>query len=184
MKLLSLRLLAPLVLGSLASAQGVTFCFGSGTSGPCPCGNTGQTGRGCENSATTGGGELAFRGTPSPDTMMLSASHMLPGALTIFVQGSTLLTVGVPFGDGLRCTGGALRRLYVKSASTNGGVDAPQALDGDLSLTQRSAALGDVIATGTSRYYQAYYHDVSGTFCTQPQGGLFNATNGVKITWQ
>jgi hypothetical protein len=184
MTLLSLRFMAPLVLCGFASAQSGTFCFGTGSSGACPCANNGMNGRGCENSALTGGGELSFQGTTTPDTMKLSGSHVLPGVLSIFLQGDAQLTTPVAFGDGLRCVGGTLKRLYVRNANGSGHVEAPQVNDGDLSITARSAQLGDTIAQGSTRVYQVYYRDPSATFCAAPQGSTFNVTNGVIIDWQ
>jgi hypothetical protein len=158
------------------------FCFGDGTGGACPCANTGATDRGCQNSAGTGGADLAFSGTTSPDTIVLSASEELPHPLSLFLQGNTLLSPAVAFGDGLRCTGGLLKRLYVHPAS-GGSVDAPDFGLGDPPITVRSAALGDPIAPGSTRYYQTYYRDPSPTFCPAPTGNTFNATNGLVIVW-
>jgi hypothetical protein len=183
MKSSTLRLLAPLALCGFASAQASTFCFGTGANGPCPCANTGINGRGCENSATTGGGELSFQGTTNPDTVKLSASHMLAGVTAIFVQGDALVAPAVPFGDGLRCTGGVLKRLYVKTASATGDVDAPEINDGDSPIRVRSEALGSPIAPGSTRYYQTYYRDPSPTFCPAPAGNTFNVTSGIIVTW-
>ena len=47
----------------------------------------------------------------------------------------------------------------------------------DPSITARSAALGDPIAPGDTRFYQVYYRDAAGAFCP-PE--TFNATNGVR----
>lgn len=119
-------------------------------------------------------------GTTQPDTVVLHVSGELPSALSIFLQGSALVSGSVGFGDGLRCVGGSLKRLYVKNASA-GSVDAPGA--GDPSITSRSAALGDPIAPGTSRYYQTYYRDPNLAFCPAPQGNSWNVTNGVIVAW-
>ena len=84
------------------------------------------------------------------------------------------------FGDGRRCIGGSLKRLYVHSAS-GGVVSAPQA--GDPSVSARSAALGDVLSVGATRYHQAYYRDPSTTFCASPAGNLWNISSGLVVTW-
>ena len=184
MKLFTLRLLAPLfLLSGFAAAQTSTFCFGNGSSGACPCNNSGMNNRGCQNSVATGGGELSAQGTTNPDTIKLSGSHVLPNVLSVFVQGNALLTPAVNFGDGLRCAGGNLKRLYSRSADTLGSVEAPQINDGDVSITVRSAQLGDPIAPGSTRYYQTYYRDPNPTFCPAPTGSTFNATSGVVINW-
>jgi hypothetical protein len=156
-----------------------SYCFGDGQATACPCTNSGHTEHGCENSASTGGALLAATGTKHPDRVVLNASHELPHALSVFLQGDTSV-VPSSFGDGLRCAGGHLKRLYVKSAS-NGAASAPG--PGDPSITARSAALGDVIAPGSLRFYQTYYRDPSLTFCPAPNGNTWNVTNGAKIQW-
>ncbi len=162
-----------------ATSAGVPFCFGDGSAVPCPCANSGAAGHGCENSIGTGGAVLAASGTTSPDTILLTSSGELPSALTVFLQGTT--TVG-PFvyGDGLRCTGGALKRLYSKNA-VGGVAAAPQGVEP--SITARSAAKGDPLYPGFTRRYQTYYRDPNPSFCPSPTGSTFNASNGVSIVW-
>jgi hypothetical protein len=108
------------------------------------------------------------------------SSGEAPSALTIFLQGSTALASAVPFGDGLRCVDGALKRLYIKSA-VGGIASAPGA--GDLSVRAQSAALGDPIPVGAVRHYQAYYRDPNPGFCPAPTGNTFNSSSGVSILW-
>ena len=55
--------------------------------------------------------------------------------------------------------------------------------DGDTSISLQSAALGDPIAPGSTRFYQSYYRDSNPSFCPAPQGSTFNVTSGVSITW-
>ncbi len=173
---------------SVTSASGVfsvqggppftPFCFGDGTlATPCPCGNSGSPGHGCAHSTNASGALLAASGTTSPDTVVLSASGERPSALTIFLQGNVNTSAGLVFGDGLRCADGLLVRLYVKNAVA-GSTSAPQGADP--SITARSAAHGDPILPGTSRYYQTYYRDPNPAFCPP---GTFNATNAVRIDW-
>lgn len=152
-------------------------CFGDGTLAPCPCANSGQPGHGCENSDDTDGAQLSASGGVSPDTVVLHAEGELPHAASIFLQGNALVAP-VPFGDGLRCVGGTLKRLALKSA-VNGVVDYPVA--GELSITQRSAQLGDPISGGSDRHYQVYYRDPDTSFC--PGGGTYNITNAVSVHW-
>ena len=162
------------------AGAGSLFCFGDGAGGVgCPCGNTGQLGHGCENSRGTGGAQLFAAGVTIPDTVVLHASGELPTALSVFLQGDVSIAP-VTFGDGLRCASGVLKRLYVKNAS-GGSTSAPQA--GDPSITIRSAALGDPIAPGSTRYYQTYYRDPNLAFCPQPHGDSWNVTGGVTIHW-
>jgi hypothetical protein len=157
------------------------FCFGDNTSPvPCPCNNTGQPGHGCQNSASTGGAMLGATGTTSPDTVVLTSSGELPNAPSIFLQGNALLAQPVAFGDGLRCIGGALKRLYVKLAS-GGAVSAPGT--GDASISARSAALGDPIAPGSPRSYQVYYRDPNLAFCPSPSGNSWNVSSAITVIW-
>jgi hypothetical protein len=163
---------------------GDAFCAGDGSlAQACPCANTGVAGRGCENSAATGGARLAASGSPFADNVVLTSSGELPSALSIFLQGNVDLSASsgaVVFGDGVRCVGGALKRLYADNAE-NGAVSAPGA--GELSIQQKSAALGDPIAPGSTRWYQVYYRDPNVAFCPAPAGNTWNVSSGVRVTW-
>jgi hypothetical protein len=157
------------------------YCFGDGTlSIACPCGNTGASAHGCQNSATTGGAVLAGCGSTSPDMVMLTSSGELATALSIFLQGDASLASGIVFGDGVRCVNGNLKRLYMKNAS-GGYVTVPGS--GDLSISAQSAALGDPIAPGSTRYYQAYYRDPVLSFCASPPGDSWNVSSGIIVVW-
>jgi len=157
------------------------FCAGDGVSNACPCANSGLAGRGCDNSVASGGAWLTASGSASlsADTLVLSSAGELPTALSIVLQGDNAITP-VNFGDGLRCAGGTLRRLYVQSA-VGGAISVPG--PGDLSVSARSASLGDTIALGGSRVYQAYYRDPSSSFCPSPSGGTFNVSGAIFATW-
>ena len=161
------------------AGPGTLFCFGDGSSAACPCGNSGTSEHGCQNSIGTGGSLLTSAGQVSPDSVVLTASGELPSALSIFLQGTTSIAPA-NYGDGLRCTGGSLKRLFAKSA-IGGVVVAPQS--GDPSITARSAALGDPIVPGATRFYQVYYRDPNPSFCGSPTGSTFNVSNGVRIVW-
>lgn len=160
----------------------VSFCGGDGTGAACPCGNSGALGHGCENSASTGGASLTGSGSSSlsTDTVQFQTTGELPSALSIVIQGNGA-AASVHFGDGLRCAGGSLKRLYVHAA-VNGSITAPQA--GDASVSARSAALGDPIPFGATRIYQVYYRDPNASFCPDPPGGTFNVSNAVAIVWE
>lgn len=164
---------------SIEPIPGTGFCFGDGSGTECPCGNSGSPGRGCQNSSTTGGALLTAAGTSNPDTMVLSATGEKPTALTIFLQGSQAIAA-VPYGDGLRCVHGVLKRLYTKTA-IGGSASAPQG--GDLSITARSAQMNHPIASGSTRYYMTYYRDGVPGFCPSPAGSTFNGSNGWTILW-
>ncbi len=156
-----------------------SFCHGDGGELPCPCWNSGASGHGCANSASPAGAQLGWSGATNPDTLVLGASGEPATALTIFLQGDAQLAHAA-FGDGLRCVGGNLKRLFVHAAS-GGATSAPAGAEP--SIHARSAALGDTIAPGTARFYQAYYRDPSASFCSAPAGGTFNITNGVVVHW-
>jgi hypothetical protein len=157
------------------------ICPGDGSAAACPCGNSGAPGHGCENSAATGGARLAATGIPvvANDTLQLTSSGELPSALSIVLQGTSRIAP-VAFGDGLRCTGGLLKRLYVKTA-VNGIVRAPQS--GDPSVSARSAALGDPLQQGAARCYQVYYRDPDPGFCPGPMGATYSISSGVQVVW-
>src|SRR5262249_55952851 len=116
----------------------------------------------------------------APDTLVLAQANELHSALTVFLQGSAVLGTPAPFGDGIRCTGGSLKRLYVKMA-ISGTAIAPGV--GDPPITVRSAVLGDPISPGSVRYYQVYYRDPSPAYCPPPQGSTFNVGNALRVMW-
>jgi hypothetical protein len=159
---------------------GVSFCAGDGVA--CPCANAGLAGHGCENSASSGGAVLAASGGAllAQDGLVLGSSGELPSALSIFLQGS-LVIAPVSFGDGLRCAGGDLKRLYVRNAS-GGAVSAPQ--PGESSVSARSAELGAPLTPGATRVYQVYYRDPDAGFCPPPAGASWNVTNAMRIVWR
>src|SRR5262249_3137608 len=159
-----------------AATSFVAFCAGDSS---CPCGNVGLAHHGCQNSAGTGGGLLAAAGQASlsSDTVVLSASAIVPGASCVVLQGSARIGA-VPVGDGLRCAGGQLLRMYVLPAPS-GSLQAPQ--PGDPSLSARSAAFGAPIPLGATRVLQVTYRDTNAAFCPAPQGDAFNATNAIAI---
>jgi hypothetical protein len=154
---------------------GTPFCFGDGTGLACPCANDSPVGggAGCLNSLGTGG-LLAVSGTPSlaADSLVLAGSAM-PDSSVLYFQGTSQqgAGLGVVFGDGLRCAGGAIIRLGTKN-NTGGGSAYP--VGADLAVSVR----GLVTAPGT-RTYQAWYRNAA-AFCT---ASTFNLTNGVEVSW-
>lgn len=156
------------------------YCLGDGGTSACPCGNVGLSGRGCDNSFLTGGARLNGTGTASPDTIQLYASGELPNAATLVFQGDVVLTAPIAFGDGLRCAGGSLKRLYTTNA-VNGSLTVPPI--GQPSVSARSAALGDTLTPGEVRAYQAWYRDSNPAFCSAPSGNVWNLSNAVRIVW-
>jgi len=161
---------------------GHALCSGDGsTATACPCANTGASGRGCANSAAgSTGARLAASGTIAPDALVLHASEMLATSTSLFLQGDAGAPGGIVFGDGVRCAAGGLLRIGVESASA-GASSYPGA--GEPSVSARSAALGDVLAPGSIRFYQTWYRDPDLAFCPAPQGNAWNATNALRIVW-
>jgi hypothetical protein len=160
------------------AASGTPYCAGDGSATACPCANAGTTGRGCNNSASTGGGWLAAGGdaTVSADTLVLYATGLLPHATAIFYQGDLPKNgrLGVVLGDGLSCVGGNLIRFGVRTASAGNaswGAGVPGA--GPISVQ------GAIPAAGATRHYQAYYRDPA-SFCSRQ---TFNLTNGLTVVW-
>ncbi|MBL8860374.1 MAG: hypothetical protein JNK02_00035 [Planctomycetes bacterium] len=150
-------------------------CTGDGASGACPCGNNGSAGRGCDNSAGTGGALLRGFGIPqvSNDFLQLRVEG-LPGSTTcLFYQGTSVSTPATSFGDGLRCVAGTVIRLATKVA-TAGAASYPVGAEAKVSVR------GQVPVTGGTRHYQAWYRNAA-TFCTE---STFNLSNGVSVEWR
>jgi Tol biopolymer transport system component len=102
-------------------AAGFASLCDAGVNGviPCPCANAPSgPGRGCDNSSATGGATLSASGIAylSMDTLELTTSGELPSAASTVMQGNALVASGVVFGQGVRCAGGSLVRLYTKDA--------------------------------------------------------------------
>jgi hypothetical protein len=81
----------------------------------------------------------------------------------------------------VRCVGGALRRLFVKTAA-GGSIHAPNLSGGDADIPARSAQLGDPLAAGQDRWYMVYYRDpnVLGS-CSAV--ATYNCTRAAAIHW-
>jgi len=154
-----------------------------GTNGvlACPCANAPSTsGVGCNNSANTGGASLGATGIArlTYDSVVFTTHGEKPTATSIVLQG-TSASSGVAFGQGVRCVGGSLKRLYTKTASS-GSITAPQGTD--LSVHARSSQLGDTIAPGTHRYYGVYYRDPN-VLGGCPSTSTFNITQQLDVLW-
>jgi hypothetical protein len=150
----------------------------------CPCSNPpSSVGRGCDNSAATGGASLVGSGNAylSIDSVVFSSNGEPPTSVSIVVQGNSLVANGAVYGQGVRCVGGATKRLFTKTAVA-GSITAPDFGAGDPTVSARSAAKGDVIQPGQSRWYLVYYRDqiVLGG-C--PASSTFNATQTGQVSW-
>lgn len=162
---------------------GVPFCD-PGLAGilACPCSNPpAGTLRGCNNSANTGGASINGTGAPSvsSDSVVFTTANQRPTGTTILLQGTVQITGGASFGQGVRCVGGSLKRLYIKSA-VGGSITAPTG--SDPSVSARSAALGSPITAGSTREYAAYYRDPT-VLGGCPSTSTFNITNSFHVQW-
>jgi hypothetical protein len=152
------------------------FCAGDGSGSACPCGNESPLGAdaGCRSSIGTGGA-LRGAGTASlaSDSLSLTCTGLPSATTTLFAQGTAPINAGAGavFGDGLRCVGGTLTRLSMKTAS-GGVVTYPQA--GDAPLSVRGA-----VPAGAVRVYQVWYRNAA-AFCTSD---TFNLSQGVSVQW-
>jgi hypothetical protein len=146
------------------------FCFGDGSGAPCPCGNEATQAAGCAN-ATGDGASLRPTGglCSRVDDLVLEAFGLVPSQLVLLFAGDDEVGggAGAPFGDGLRCAAGNLRRLVTTSSGSGGAVTFPAGL-------QELARVGP----GDARRFQAWYRDPSG-----PCGSGFNTTNGVEAVF-
>ncbi len=157
---------------------------GTGVVVACPCSNPpAGPGQGCDNSAATGGAILSASGIAylSIDSLVFTTSGEKPTATSVVLQGKALVSSGLVYGQGVRCVGGTLTRLFVKQAVA-GSITAPDFGVGDPTVSARSATKGDVIQPGQSRYYLVYYRDpiVLGG-C--PASSTFNATQTGRVDW-
>ncbi len=147
----------------------------------CPCANPPiGPAHGCDNSSYTGGAQLGASGLPSlsADTLQFSTSGERPSAGSVLLQGSSA-TGGIVFGQGVRCAGGTLKRLYLALA-VGGAIHVPA--PADASVSARSAALGDTLTGGATRIYAVYYRDpliLGGC----PASSGFNVTQSGLVTW-
>jgi hypothetical protein len=145
-----------------------SFCSGDGSGTPCPCGAVGAPGVGCPTSLGAGA-LLSASGSASllADDLAFQGSALLPGQSAILFVGDSALNggAGVPFGDGLRCAGGSLRRL---------GLRIPDAF-GNAGWGPGLAAQGGWGA-GDLRRFQVGFRDPANA-C----GNSFNLTQGVEV---
>jgi Tol biopolymer transport system component len=150
----------------------------------CPCANPPSgAGQGCDNSSFTGGASLAASGVAyvAGDSLVFTTNGQTPIATSILLQGDALVPSGAVFGQGVRCVGGGLKRLYTKTAA-GGSITAPDLGAGDPTVTARSAALGDFIQPGQKRWYLVYYRDPTVPVVC-PASSTFNATQTGRVDW-
>jgi len=152
---------------------GSTFC--TGDQGTCPCGNEndGSNGSaGCANGSSAGGATLVGSGSSSvgADDMTLSATGLAPSEPGLYFQGDNAINGGAgnPFGDGLRCAGGAVIRIQIRVADASGASETSVGI----------ASSGGCVA-GDIKRYQLWYRDPAGSPC----GATFNLSSGCEVTW-
>ena len=150
------------------------LCFGDGGGTPCPCSNTGGPGRGCANSVGAGAA-LSASGVASVslDSLTLSISGGTLSQPVLFFQGMNFINSGNgnPFGDGLRCCGGGVRRLEVRFMDASGSASTAGAL-----------SISGSVSAGTTYCNQGWYRDPLGAGGS-PCSTYFNLTNAVSVTW-
>ena len=151
---------------------------------PCPCQNPPQgPGQGCDNSAFTGGAVLSASGgtSISSDSLTFSSTGELPSATSLLLQGTAGVVGGSPYGQGVRCIGGRVTRLYTRDA-TNGACTIPDFTLHETPISVVSRRKGDRIFAGQSRWYLVCYRDtVALGGC--PAMNLFNTTQTGRIDW-
>ena len=148
----------------------------------CPCSNPpAGLGRGCDNGSATGGASLVASGHASlaHDTLLFTTSGENASATSILMQGTTSVSGGVAFGQGVRCVTGAVKRLCFQAA-VGGSISVPPG--GSLSISARSALLGDALTAGSRRYYGVYYRDpIVPIGC--PVGSTYNVSQQLDVLW-
>ncbi len=154
------------------NTTGTPFCTGNGPISPCGCNNHGVSGHGCRHSGSATGSRLQATGTASVsnDNVVLQAVSSSPSRSGVFFQGTARVNfgIGVTFGDGIKCVGGAIRRLQVRTADSNG-------------FTQTTVPIGQLggAIAGQTLHYQWWFRDGSASPCGQQA----NLSNGLSLTW-
>lgn len=103
----------------------------------------------------------------SLNDLTLTCSGMPATSQGLFYFGTTAVDPGVPYGNGLRCVGGTLRRLPM--------IPIAGGTVGQLQDLHSSVFSG--IAPGSTRYFQFRFRD------TAAGGALFNSSDGLAVTF-
>ncbi|MDP6763998.1 MAG: right-handed parallel beta-helix repeat-containing protein [Planctomycetota bacterium] len=147
---------------------GTPFCFCPEP--VAPCGNADPT-AGCAHGGGSGA-TLATSGSASLGAadLVLEGSNLVPNRPGLYFQGDLPAGGGggLPFGDGLRCVAGSLRRLEVAFSSGTGD-----------SATTVNVGVAGGVAAGETKHYQLWYRAPGSSPC----GFGFNLTNAVSVTW-
>src|SRR6185436_12151637 len=150
---------------------GTPYCFGHGPNAACPCSNGAHTGEGCENSTGHGAIFDAYGSSSvAADDLYLLASRLPPHVRVLLFQGTARIRDGdgVPFGDGLLCVGGRVKRHPMSSVSAYGTARWGPGL----------ASFGGWTA-GATENFQLWYRDRRGR-C----GSGYNLSSARSITFR
>jgi hypothetical protein len=143
------------------------YCYGI----QCPCGNE-DPGAGCGNlgfdADPSTGALLAAAGSNSlaADDLVLTVSGLKPNAAGVVYTG--LGRQSLPFGNGLRCVTGAVKRYPLRRADAGGELVVGP---GEI------VAAGLATAPGDTRHYQGWYRDNGG-----PCGASTSYSNALSVT--
>jgi hypothetical protein len=160
-------------LAEVLPPAGASYCFGDGSGTTCPCGNNSPNpGSGCDNGTASGGATLSVAGSASIALadMVFSASGLEGNQPGLYFQGNNATNGGLGslFGDGLRCAGGSVVRLQIRTSDASG----------NSSTTIDIGATGGV-SSGETKRYQLWYRNPGFSSC----GSAFNLTNGIEVVW-
>lgn len=157
---------------------GTPYCFGDPGSGtPCPCANDNDgslAGAGCHNGVSRSGARLVGRGQASVagDTLVLKTHGLEPNRPCLYFQADNRINGGDgrALSNGLRCAGGALVRLQIRSSDASG-----------FSKTSIGLAAAGSVSAGQTKRYQCCYLTSTNPPCGPAQ--RFNLSNGYEVAW-
>lgn len=157
---------------TLTPTVGVPYCIGNGQYALCPCFNYGGPDAGCRNS-TGKGTRLRASGSAAGagSQLVFDADQLPPGKPALLFVGDNASAggQGIAFLDGLRCAGGNVRRLGVRTASSTGTASWGPGL-----------SPGGGWQGGELQRFQAWYRDPTGSPC----GNGANLSHGLQIQLQ
>jgi len=148
----------------------ISYCFGDGTGEPCPCGNTGDPGHGCNIPQGLGGIEMTVEDW-NPDfagggtaTFVGRNFRPMSEAGSQLIRSTLAQSPATVFGDGLLCVQPPVVRLNATLSS--GGIS--------MHPTMHGAGAGTF-------YYQLWVRSNPIMFCDPL--AAWNLSNGIELTW-